>query len=140
MTQTTTNLKKTITYFLVVALTVTLFIPQATKAQTFKKEAPSGVEIKYLGTQQDQLIFGLTFKNEQSEAFQITIKDSFGNSVFSEKYQTKNFSKKFLFNKDEFGDAELTFVINTGKKQQAEVFTLNKSTRIIEDVVVTRNK
>jgi hypothetical protein len=111
-------------------------IPSLLHAQGLNDNAPS--LIKYLGGNNDELLFQMEYDNQTAESFLVIIKDEDGTILFTEKVKGKRFSKKFQFSRAEMGSQKLIFSVVTTKEKQTEVFQVATSTRVVEDVVVTR--
>ena len=131
-------LKKGIIYAVFLCLALTTFVPPTVYAQQLVKPDPTGAEVTYLGIVDDKLVFKLDFKNESGEKFNVSIKSVNGGIFYSEKHNTKNFSKKFLVSKEDFESAALTFIVTTSSARESYVFNLNKVTSVVENIIVTR--
>lgn len=103
------------------------------------KEVP--VELKYMGNIKSQHLFMLNVTgNEKHDEFTIVIRDEFGNQVYRENVKAEKFSKKFLFNTDEFSNASLEFEVFSKKAGKSVVYEINSNTRSVEEVVVNEIK
>ncbi|MEJ7828659.1 MAG: hypothetical protein WKF91_10695 [Segetibacter sp.] len=138
MTQSAISFKKGLSYLMLFCLLAANFVPAPVSAQEMVKSVEPGAEISYIGVVEDKLVFGLKFKNELGEKFSVMIKNNEDQTFHHEKYEAKNFTKKYLFEKSEFGNGKLTFVISTPTGKLVQAFELNINTRVLEDVVVTR--
>ena len=101
-----------------------------------KPGTPSGVSVNYVGSVDNQPVFQIEFDNKNEEQFTISIKDSDGNVLYVERSKDKKFVKRFKYQGEEA--VKLTFVLSTDKEKQAQVFEVNKSIRVVQDVVVNR--
>lgn len=94
-------------------------------------------EIKLLGIlNTDEVLFEVVFDNKTREVFDLTITDQEGYVFYKARFQDRTFSKKFLFNKLENGNANLTFTIKTGNSKQSESFEVN--TQLLENASLTK--
>jgi hypothetical protein len=101
-----------------------------------KKEIP--VELKFIGNIGDKPVFQLSFNNPEDNAFVITVRDQFNNVLYKDIIKGDN-SRKFMLNTDELGDeAAVSFEITGKKSDQAVVYEVNKKSRMIQDVVISR--
>ena len=100
------------------------------------------VELKFLGNNvNNQPVFQLNFfGNAEENDFTITIRDDYGNSLFSENIKGEVFSKKFLLNTEEIGDAAVRFEITGRKSQKTIVFEVNHQSHLQEEMVVRKLK
>ena len=93
--------------------------------------------IKYVGTQDDQLIFKLEIDNNLNESYSLKIRDEEGNTFFEERFKDKKVSRRFAIKKEDAGEL-LTFIIRSSKDQQIETFQIDRNVRMVEDLVITR--
>ena len=96
-TQKKSSLKASFVLALLFSFVALTALPTTSQAQTFIKSSTPGVEVNYLGVEDDQLGFAVKFKNEKGEKFTLSVKDKDGSTIYSEKYTAKNLLKKFLF-------------------------------------------
>ena len=94
--------------------------------------------IKYLGTIQDKLLFQIDLKMDSDDKMFVSIRDEDGNTLFKEKVADKSFTKKFAFEKEELEGKTLTFIIHTTKGDEYQSFQVSRNTRLVEDVVITK--
>jgi hypothetical protein len=95
-------------------------------------------ELKYIGTLKNQPVFQLSLNSADEKNFAITIKDVYGNILYSEKVKTKNFTRVFQLNTDEISDEVLKVEVRTDKNSKPEVFTIDRNTRLIEEPIITK--
>ncbi|HWJ90126.1 MAG TPA: hypothetical protein VNR87_03395 [Flavisolibacter sp.] len=131
------NLSRTKKSILNLGLAGILFVglPSVVNAEE-KPGTPSGVSVNYVGSVDNQPVFQIEFDNKNEEQFTISIKDSDGNVLYVERSKDKKFVKRFKYQGEEA--VKLTFVLSTDKEKQAQVFEVNKSIRVVQDVVVNR--
>ena len=100
------------------------------------------VELKFLGNNvKNQPVFQLNFfGNAEENDFTITIRDDYGNSLFSENIKGEVFSKKFLLNTEEIGDAAVRFEITGRKSQKTVLFEVNHQSHLQEEMVIRKLK
>lgn len=96
--------------------------------------------IKYMGTEDNTALFSIEAINESPVKFLLTITDSEGNKIFSQNYETANFSKVFKLvadssNSNPLGLSFEILVLSTGEKHSFEV---NTTTEIVNEVRVTK--
>jgi hypothetical protein len=96
--------------------------------------------VKFLGTESNTALFSIEATNEIPVKFTLNITDAEGNRVFSENYETSNFSKvfKLVADSNSSNPLGLSFeivVLSTGERHSFEV---NTSTEIVNEVQVTK--
>jgi hypothetical protein len=94
--------------------------------------------IQYVGTTGDNIVFNVKYDNADSAKFDLIIKNEFGDIVYQQSYNDKNFDKKVVLVKEP-GDAHLTFIIK-GADTYKQSFDITTVTRTVEDVVVKNSK
>jgi hypothetical protein len=121
---------------LIAVLTMTIITPAM--ANDDKKAIP--VEMKFIGNMKNQPVFAMTFTNTEETEFTITVRDSYSNVLYKADVKGSNITKNFRLNTEELGDIPLTFEVSGGKTHKTVVFEINKYSRMVEDVVVTKIK
>src|SRR5580700_1651387 len=92
-----------------------LFVTVAsTQAQTTTTaSADKNTTVKYLGTQDDVILFNVSVENPNGSKFSVIVTDNEGNQIFQEVYNDRKFDKRFRLPKSETG--KLTFVVRNFK-------------------------
>jgi len=121
--------------FLAVMLTFNVYAV----AQPFGDPIVKAASVKHISTTNDKIVFQLSLDNETGERFTVSIKDLSGNTLFQDTYSEKKFDKKYVFDKSE-SIGKLTFVLRSLKDNQTQVFEINTTSRIVENVDVTVKK
>ena len=103
-----------------------------------KKVIP--VDLKFIGNIKNQPLFHMTFNNTVESEYTITVRDEYGNVLYKENVKGGIFTKKFMLNTEELGDAELKFEVTGRNNEKPVVFEINKYTRFVEDVVIHKVK
>ena len=128
------NIVKIVFFTAVIALFTFGTVLTANAQESGNKE---NVEIKYLGAVGNNPIFQVEFDNLEEEELFITLKDSDGNMLYSEKFKEKKFSKKFQV---ERADEDLRVILTIANKKGkfSQQYQINRNTRIVQDVFVTK--
>ena len=121
----------TIALFFVLSLVTT-----ATLANNEKKDPPAA-ELKYIGILKNQPVFQLDLNSADEKDFSISIKDQFGEVLYTEKVKAKIFTRKFQLDTDNLDDAVLRVEVKSGKNKP-EVFTINRNTRFIDETSISK--
>ena len=91
--------------------------------------------VQYEGTTEKGIVFNVKYENAAASPFNLIIKNEYGEVVYQQQYNDKNFDKKVLLTKEP-GDARLTFIIKSASVNLKQSFDITTSTRTVEDVVV----
>ena len=90
----------------------------------------------YVGTEENKIVFNVKFENPAESKFDLVITNENGDVVYKQSYSEKNFDKKIVLLKE--GDAHLTFAIKSKDVNYKESFDISTTTKVVEDVVVTK--
>lgn len=131
-----TNMNKLVA-FIALAILVNMVTPAISKTKE-KKETP--IEVKYIGKINEQPVFQIQFDNETEGEILVVLRDEDGTILYSETFTGKRFSKKFQFEKADVNDIQIQVDIASKKKNESQIFKVNKSTRIVDEVVVSKLK
>lgn len=102
---------------------------------TVEKENP--VVVKYLGIQDDMVIFNVSYKNPSGDKFSIIVKDQDGTQLYQVVYNEKSFFKQFRLPRAD--KSKFTFIIRNFKEADiAKTFEINVNSRFVEDVAVKK--
>ena len=116
------------------------FVAVAAQAQS---ETPAGggkedsTLVKYLGAQDDMMIFNVAYKNPEGAAFNVIIKDQDHNTLYQGAFKDKDFYKQFKLPRTE--KDKITFIIRNVKDGDiAKTFEININSRLVSDVAVRK--
>lgn len=104
-------------------------------------DSSSYTSIKYIKTVDNAQFFNVKIPNIQGGRFTLNISDESGNLLFSQAYNGTGFNQviKMLPNEDN-SQGNYTFNINRGNKNLDENFSVTTTTRVINQIVVTKSK
>ena len=93
------------------------------------------VSVKYLGTNDNSVVFKVEFENPTAEKFWLIIRNDAGDVVYHQQFSDVHFSKSVFF---ENTDSEIhpTFVIRNGNNEIVRQFAVNRT--LTENTVVTK--
>ena len=128
------------TRILAIALIASFTMAFASPALANIEKKPIPVELKFIGNLKDQPRFQMTFTSTEENDFTITIRDEYGNVLYRDNVKGGSFTKNFVLNTEELGDAGLKFEISSKNFEKPVVFEINTYSRVVEDVVVNRVK
>src|ERR1051326_6402037 len=105
--------------FVVPSFLVCTFLPAS--AQSLKQSEPP-LQIKYLGSLNEQPLFQVDFQNDNEEAYTFSIKDPEGNVLYTEKIKDKKFSKKFKWENTDLETSKLILWLTAEKNQKSQLY------------------
>jgi|SRR6185312_1889682 len=112
---------------------------QANGGRTDSKKASlteEQVSIKYVGTENGQVVFHVEFENPTAEKFALIIRNDNGDVVYRQQFADVHFSKNvYIANVD--SDIQPTFVIRSGNSNEI-VRQFRVSRTVTENTTVTR--
>ena len=119
-------------FFLLVA---TATQAQSTSVNSGRKE--DTIQVKYLGAQDDLVLFNVTYPNPEGAAFSLVVKDQDGTELYKNVYSEKNFSKQFRLPR--IDRDRITFIIRSNKESDiVKTFQINVNSRYVEDIAVKK--
>lgn len=101
------------------------------------QDGSNPVAIKYIGAVGNQPIFLVEFDNQTEEEILVSLRDADGNMLYTERFQGKRFSKRFQLNRHE-DDLQVTLSLTNRKDRFTQQYQINRNTRVVEDVTVTK--
>ncbi|MBN8685867.1 MAG: hypothetical protein J0M10_02570 [Chitinophagales bacterium] len=118
------------------AVLTTAFAPAANAADR-KPALPA--EVKFVGKVQNNPVFELTVNGSGlQEDYVVNVKDEYGNTLHVENIKADGFTKKFMLTLEESSDYSIQFVISSKTTKKSVQYTINNSTRNIEEVTVSK--
>ncbi|MBO9633731.1 MAG: hypothetical protein J7578_11500 [Chitinophagaceae bacterium] len=131
------NVVKTFLSLVTVLVLSTVAFANGEKAP---KNTTNSIEVKHIGNYENQPIFQLNLTTAEADEFTITLRDSDGNVLYSDKEKGTSITRKFLLTTQEIGDNIVTIEVRSKKSPKAEVYTINRKQNLIEEMFVTRVK
>jgi hypothetical protein len=128
------------TRVLAIALIASLTVAFTTPAMASDEKKVIPVEMKFIGNVKNQPLFHLVFTGAELEQYTITVRDEYGNVLYKDVVKGGTFTKKFLLNNEEIGDADLKFEVTGKNFERPVVFEINRQSRFVEDVVINKLK
>jgi hypothetical protein len=93
--------------------------------------------VKWLGIQDDMILFNVAYKNPGGSPFSVIVKDEEGTQLYQSVFKEKDFSKQFRL---PGGDrTKIVFILRDLKTTEpARVFEINVNRRYIDEVAVKK--
>lgn len=132
---TLTMLNRRFTPVLAILLLLQSLVPLTLMAQN-ADSFPAAV--KFMGSNEDEVLFQIEVDNARGEAFQLLIRDQEGNTLYNGRFTEKGFRKVYSFSKSELDLSSVTFMVARPGVKNRQSFQVSTSNKIVEDVVVTR--
>jgi hypothetical protein len=111
---------------------------QATPANTNNTFGPDKAEVKYTGIdKENQLSFKVKYSNPTGSSFSLSVLDGNGETIYKGYFSDKNFDKTVKLPK--FEASKISFLIEDGRNNVKEQYTVNITTQVLEEVTVSRN-
>lgn len=118
-------------------VTAASFFFTTAKASDGIKAVP--VELRYVGTLQNQPLIQLDFTGTKAEnEFSISITDQNGIVLYSDNVKGEKFSKQFLLDTDDLGDAVLSFSITGLKSEKTVTYKVSRKTTTVQEMDVAK--
>ncbi|MBL0181873.1 MAG: hypothetical protein IPP96_06050 [Chitinophagaceae bacterium] len=128
--------------FIAITFFSVMLFTQATAADTATAYGINTlpVELKYAGNYKNQPLIQLNFSGTKEESvFSITVTDQTGVVLYSADVRgEKDFTKQFLLNIDDLGDAVLKFEITGKKSGKTAIFQVSRQQKVTEQMDVVK--
>lgn len=123
------------------------FVPGAmfvmTLATARAQSAPAGAgqnekaTVKYLGTQDDMIVFNVAYVNPEGNRFELVIKDQDGSMVYQNTFNDKSIYKQFRLPKTD--NDRISFVFrNNHDADIVKTFEVNVSSHFVNAVAIKK--
>ena len=130
-------MKTTIKKYGTIALALAFsFIATVSWAHNGGNDTPA-VSLTYIGLVQNQPMFQLDLNSAEETDFYVSIKDQYGQVIYSEKIKAKNFTRNFRLDTEHLDDAILKVEVRDGNKKPS-IFTINRNTRYYEETSISK--
>ena len=97
------------------------------------------VELKFAGTFKNQPLVQLNFTGStEDNAYSISVTDESGIVLYNADVKGGIFSKQFLLNTDDLGDAVLNFEITGRKSGKKAVYKVSRQTNVSEQMDIVK--
>jgi hypothetical protein len=101
--------------------------------------ADSAATVKYLGTQDDMLVFNVSYPNPEGSRFVLTVKDQDGTQLYQSIFSEKSFYKQFRLPKAD--KDRIVFVFHDYRDADIiKAFDVSVNSRFIREVAVKKLK
>lgn len=130
---------KQIRTIIAIAIFSVIGFTQVNAADTTADTPSLPVELKYAGNYKNQPLIQLNFSGSKDEnVFNILITDEEGVVLYSADVKGEIFSKQFLLNTEDLGDAVLRFEISGKKSGKTVAYRVNRQTLVSEQLDVVK--
>ncbi|HLZ88188.1 MAG TPA: hypothetical protein VKQ52_13130 [Puia sp.] len=97
----------------------------------------SAVTVRYLGVQDDLLVFNVAYSNPDGSRFQLTVKDQDGAQLYQSIFNDKAFFKQFRLPKSD--KDRMVFIFHDYKDADiVKAFDVNVNSRFVREVAVRK--
>ncbi len=127
-------------YAILAAALLVISLSSAAPALANGGDEKPATELKFLGSEKNQVLFQLKLNNTLEDEYTITITDVYGNILYSNEVKGANITKKFSLNMEEIGVDKLLFKVRSRKSNQADIFEVNRNVRFVEEANVSKIK
>jgi hypothetical protein len=102
------------------------------------KKSANGIELRYVGNNENQPVFQLNVNNADEDEFLVTFRDEQNNVLYSGKLKGVNISKNFQLDTDTIGDNVMSVEVKSRKSNKSEVYKINRTHSFTEDISVSK--
>ncbi len=90
--------------------------------------------VGFLGIENEMLLFGVTYENNNQDKFVVEIREDAQSILFRESYRERAFNKKFMLPKDL--DGKIFFTIKNVNQNSIEKFEVNTTAKTLNNVII----
>jgi len=95
------------------------------------------VVVRFLGAQDDMLVFNVSYYNPQGNRFVVAIKDQDGTKIYQDVFKDKSFYKQFKLPKTD--KDRIVFVFSSGQDAPVvKTFAVNVNSRLVQEVAIKK--
>jgi len=99
--------------------------------------ADTTATVKYLGTQDDMLVFNVAYSNPEGGRFLLTVKDQDGTQLYQSLFSERSFYKQFRLPKSD--KDRIVFIFRDSRDAEiVKAFDVNINSRFIREVAVKK--
>jgi hypothetical protein len=118
-----------------------LFTLVTAKAQTVTSvpvdSQSENATVKYLGTQDDMVVFNVSYSNPDGSKFVLLVKDQDGSPIYSNSFTDKSFYRQFRLPKTD--KDRIVFVFRDGHNADVvKTFEVNVNSRFVREVAIKK--
>jgi hypothetical protein len=93
--------------------------------------------VKYLGTQDDMVVFNVSYNNPDGSKLMLIVKDQDGSPMYSNSFSDKSFYRQFRLPKTD--KDRIVFVFRDGRDADViKTFEINVSSRFVREVAIKK--
>lgn len=134
------KVKNTIMKSAIIAMfgVVTIFFSTPVKATGIENDK-DGIELHYKGRENDLTVFKLVVNNAEAGDYIVTIKNEYGNTLYSEKLKGENLHRTYKFLpeiQDEI--AKSTFEVKNLKTKEISIYQVHTVTKATDEISISR--
>jgi hypothetical protein len=120
------------------SLLIALSTAQAQKVTPAPADGQSeNAMVKYLGTQEDMVVFNVSYNNPDGSRFLLIVKDQDGSPIYSNSFNDRSFYRQFRLPKTDKDRIE--FVFRDGPAADVvKTFEINVSSRFVREVAIKK--
>lgn len=133
------NFMKQIKIFIAIAIFSSLSFIQVEGADTTINTSSLPVELKFAGTLKNKPLVQLNFSStSEDNVYKIVITDEAGIELYNNDVKGTVFSKQFLLNTDDLGDAVLYFEITGRKSGKKALYKVTRQQEVTQQMDVVK--
>lgn len=117
-----------------------IFATAVTTSVNANDEIKHPVELKYVGNLNELPVYQLAMHNDAKATFLVSIKDEDGTVLHNERISGTNLVRNYQFDDGIADEHNLTFEVSNLDKNTTSVYSINKTKKVIDEVVVNKIK
>ena len=102
------------------------------------KSSKAGIELKFIGNNENQPVFQLAVNNTEDDEYTVTFRDDQNNVLYAGKLKGINITKNFQLSNEDGIDNALSVEVKSKKSGKSEVYKINRTTSYTQEIVVNK--
>ena len=115
---------------------MTLATAHAQSASAEETQNEKGA-VTYLGTQDDMIVFNVSYPNPDGTRFQLTVKDQDGSTLYQNTFTDRSFYKQFRLPKTD-KDRIVFLFHNNSDADIVRTFEVNINSRLVREIAIKK--
>jgi hypothetical protein len=120
------------------ALLLSTGTANANNVKTGNENGVIPVEVKYVGSVNQQPVLEISLDNDTAEDYKVTLTDNDGTVLYSGTFSSKKIVKRFQFANGGLEPMHITLTVATKKVSQTETFEISETQQVITGFVVEK--
>ena len=121
------------------SLVLLIVSPAASTQDLSGEELSSALQVKYLGGDNEALLFDVKYENKTGHTFRLSVLDETGEACFQDNYSARDFEKKIKIPRLTDTDYVI-FLIRSARENIQLSYKVKVTTKVVDETVFLKNR